>query len=300
MKKTVLLIAALAVVYSTSFAQPGLSTRENNATVEKLGARPVAGDMALTFAFGLFGPDPNDTTETSNNSITGNSKRTTFGIKNLIQPGDFIMVKKYKTDDVAYRMAVRFYKNSAKYKGTTDSLTQIFGGGTGDQQLLEREYKHSMREYNIVPGIEKHHSAGNIFDVYGAADLYLGWKRNVDISNEDYLRGDKQYSKVTTSGFVVGLGAVVGVNVFLGHLPISLGVEYGINAKWTKGGKTKHDIENVSGGVAASQVYYTENIADDGPSNNQYTDLSQSEFGMNTNQNVRVCLNIYFSDQKRD
>jgi len=291
MKKSVLLIAAAALACSTSFAQ--LSTRENNATVEKLGARPVAGDMALTFGFGLFNGAQSD-------DITGQSERASLNVKNSLQPGDFLTFKKYKTDDVAYRLGIRLFKNTAKYKGESDSLLQQTVGQTIPSSqpglIVEtREFKHSVREYNIVPGIEKHYNAANIFDVYCGGDLYLGWKRNVDVDNEEYLRGDKQSTKTVTSGVVVGLGGLVGFNVFLGHLPVSLGLEYGWNAKWTRGGKTKVEVDNLSNGTSTSETYFTENIENNGGA---YSKLSQSEFGMNTNQNVRVVLNIYFSKGK--
>ena len=272
--KKILLLVALAFGVSSSYAQ--LSTRENDASVEKLGARPVKGDMALTFAIG-----------------TGKDSSTASLYKgNLLGAGNLLTFKKYIADDMAFRLGVRLYKKSSTIKGISADSTAFSNGGV--PEFFEYTYKKNDREYIIVPGIEKHFNAGNIFDVYTGADLYLGFKKMS--SNNDDIKtnraGDSKKEKLTTKNAVVGLGWIVGFNVFVAQLPISIGLEYGLNAKWDLGGKTKHEVENSTGGVSTSAEFFTYEA--DPAAGRQYDKLSKRSFGMDTNQNVRLAVNIYF------
>jgi hypothetical protein len=279
MKKSILLIAALALGASSSFAQ--LSTRENCATNECLGVRPVKGDMALTFGVNIFG--------------LLNSDPDTAGLplENNLTSGSVLTFKKFIADDVAFRAGIRLGKTSYSFTGTADSASQTAAGLGGDINLTDRERRESDRTYLLVPGIEKHFSNSNIFDVYAGGDLHLGFSRTVDIDNSDFRNGDKNYRTAKTTRTVVGLGGVVGFNIFIAHLPVSLGLEYGWNARWRLGGKTKVETETTSAGVSTSNEFYTQ--PDDV---NGYTDLKRKEFAMDTNQNVRIVLNIFFSGRK--
>jgi hypothetical protein len=84
MKKTVLSMALLGVC---SIASAQLSTRENDDTRYKLGARPVAGDYALTFGVGI------------NNTEVGGREIPAW---NLFGRGNLITGKKFIQDDVAF------------------------------------------------------------------------------------------------------------------------------------------------------------------------------------------------------
>ena len=136
MKKIVLFVA-LAFGASSSYAQ--LSTRENDATVEKIGARPVKGDMALTFAAG-FG---------KNDAATASLYKG-----NLLAAGDLLTFKKFLEDDMAFRLGVRLKKISSASKGT--SADSSFFNPT--PAFTEFSSKMNVREYVIVPGIEKHYN----------------------------------------------------------------------------------------------------------------------------------------------
>lgn len=269
MKKvfTSMLLAALTL---PGFAQ--LSTRTNDALNEPIGARPQAGAMALTFGFNIA---TGDVASLENTNNLGSGNPLTF--------------RYYKSDDVVIRAGLRLYKETEKYSGSTDSTTQANGGGT-DFTLKSNEYKNSMREYILIPGIEKHFNAANIFDVYAGGDLYLGFKRDITINNIESQNGDFSNRTDKTGSTIVGLGGVVGFNVFIAQLPISLGVEYGWNAKWSKGGKTETELDKKQGSTSTNVTYFSQE--DD---TNAYKDLKTSKFGMDTNQNVRLTLNIYFN-----
>lgn len=277
MKKSILLIAALALGASSSFAQ--LTTRENCSTTECIGGRPTAGDMALTFGINIADDDT-----------------ATLPLENNLSNGSVLTFKYYKSSDVAYRIGLRLYKTSSSFEGSTDSTTQVDpGNGGGNIFLADTNYKESDRLYLLVPGIEKHFNAANFFDVYCGADLHLGFRRQLSI-REQTLRnatGDFDNMTSTTTSTVVGLGGVVGFNIPIAHLPIALGLEYGWNARWDLGGKTKVEHETKTGTVTTNNEYFTQ----PGDINN-YKDLKRKSFAMDTNQNVRLVLNVYFSGRK--
>jgi hypothetical protein len=272
MKKTITFILMLALFgLSSAFAQ--LSERENDSITVKLGARPVAGDMSLVFSYPVV-------------SDTGNHFKG-----NLLRTGDCITFKRYLTDDVAIRAGLRLYKSSSHSKGDIADSSGLI-----PPNIIEsNEFKSSKREYDIVPGIEKHFSKGNIFDTYAGADLYLGLGRDVTIQDVKYKSNDFTNMTAITNTTIFGFGAVVGFNIFIAHLPVSLGLEYGLTAKWTKGGKTKVTEDDQIGGTAYSATYYTEDTNGLGtPDPNLYKKLKKGEFSMDTNQDVKIVLNIYF------
>ena len=124
--------------------------------------------------------------------------------------------------------------------------------------INSNEFKNSSRTYVLVPGIEKHFSKNNFFDVYVGADLYMGFGRNVITNNIEQVSGDFNNRKAVTGFTQVGLGGVVGFNVFIAELPISIGLEYGQNLLWTLGNKTKVEQEVRVGGNTNSVEYYTQ------------------------------------------
>ncbi len=268
MKKTILSFALLGLC---SMASAQLSTRENQDTRYKFGGRPVAGDYGLTFGV------------TINNASFGDSTHA-ISVWNRLSRGNLITGKKFISDDVAIRAGIRLYRDSRSVKGEFDSTAQL------PNSLSEAQYLSASREYMFVPGIEKHFSSANIFDVYMAGDLYLGFGRDKSINSTTDRQGRTTATTMTTPYTIVGLGGVIGVNVFVLDLPISVGVEYGLSAFWQLGDKTKVEVEEADGD---SYEYYT--LANDPWGGNQYSSVKQKYMTMNTNDQVRVVMNIYFN-----
>ena len=267
-KQLFLLIVAGFISMNYAFAQ--LSTRENAETTEKLGARPVKGDMAATFCM----------------PIVKNQNASLYD-GNFLQSGDILTFKKYTSDNTAFRAGLRLFQDDQHSNGDIDA--------NSGSLLSSKKLKSSQREYDLVPGIEKHFSKSNIFDVYTGADLFLGLGRNVSVNNLEYKSGDYNDQTAVVNTTVFGLGGVIGVNIFIAHLPISIGLEYGWNAKWTFGGKTKVKEKTQVGNTSSSTTTYTQDSDPFGnPDAEIYSSLSKSQFNMNTNQNVRFVLNIYF------
>lgn len=274
MKKTILSFVLLGMC---SMASAQLSTRENQDTRYKFGGRPVAGDMALTFGI------------TINNTEIGGMPVPAW---NAFSRGNLITAKKYIQDDVAIRAGIALHRNSRSFSGDVDSIP-------GQQWTATAyEYRASDREYFLVPGIEKHFSSSNIFDVYTAGDLFLGFGRNKSITSETNTDSQTNSTTRTTPYTIVGLGGVIGVNVFVLDLPLSVGVEYGLSAFWMMGNKTKVEVEQFNG---TSYEYYTVEDAtnpDGTPfvgNGAQYSDAKQKYMRMDSNDQVRLVLNLYFN-----
>jgi hypothetical protein len=277
MRKFVFTLLAVILCTATSYSQ--LSQRDNDAVRPKLGARPVAGDMALTFGYDIGG-------------INGIAS---LPVLNQLMSGDFLTFKRYSSAEKAMRLGIRLYKDAQTLSGDlTNPVTDASRGSV--------KYKYSNNEYILVPGLEKHFNKSNIFDVYAGSDLYIGYISKIITNNVEQANGDYNKSKETTSGMVLGLGGVVGFNIFIAQLPVSLGLEYGLNLKWSFGGKTKHKDENSVGGVTNTQEYYssgdfeTHDITPLTIPDDTYSKVHKREFGMDTNNNVRILLNVYFGN----
>lgn len=266
MKKRLSIFALFLTVNFSVFGQ--LSDRVSDPSTYKFGTRPSAGTKVLT-----FGVDVNDETLTK---------------QNLLGKGNLITGKYFLNDDLAIRGGLRLSRTSSFSKGDVD--TSVAG------TMLSNKYKESSREYVLVPGIEKHFGYSNIFDVYAGSDLYLGFGRDVTEQDEDYFNNQYRYIKNTTGKTVVGLGGVIGVNVFVLDLPIALGVEYGWTGIWNLGGKTKTVFEENNGTRTITQEYFEQDENGvGGVDNNAYSKLSKRTSNIDTNNNLRVILSIYFN-----
>ena len=84
--------------------------------------------------------------------------------------------------------------------------------------------------------------------------------------------------------------------MFVAELPVSIGLEYGLSGKWIFGGKTKVNEDVKVGSDSEATEYYTQTedafgVADP----TRYSDLKRRQFNMETNNNIRLNIHIYFS-----
>jgi hypothetical protein len=263
-----MLVLALMFFATNSFAQ--LSTRVNDTSIIKLGGRPLAGDMAFSFSYPIV-------------------KDGTFGLhlnKNLVQYNDYISYKYYLTDKLVLKLGLMFFKSSARTAGTTND-TALFG-------IEKNDYLVNKRQYSIVPGVEKHFALGNIFDIYVGGNLNLGFGKNSEINDISLVNGDYNNYTAKRNTTLVGLGGVIGVNVFIANLPLSIGLKYNFNSDWTLGGKWKVKESSKVGTTEISKDYF---LQDEDAKGNvdilQYDKLKRNLW--DTNQEIRVVLNVYFS-----
>jgi len=283
MKKILLFTAFVALTVSQSFAQ--LSTRENYDVNLRLGTRPQAGDAALQFVLPLFNE------EGAAHLFRGNS----------LMANDFLTYKYYHTDDVVIRAGLRWSVESGKVEGTAADSSETNNIPESELQTLDQKY--SYRDFSIAAGLEKHFTNSNIFDVYAGGEILIGLGKDKWRDNRDYFNGDMDHMTSTTNTRVLGFGLVTGFNVFIAELPISVGLEYGLTGKWLFGGKSKIVAEQTVGSTSTSAEYFTQeedafgdpDVVGIEGSPRQYSDLSRRSFNMNTNHNVRLSINIYFS-----
>lgn len=267
MKKFVPLILFVLTVSGISHAQ--ITTRENDSTSYKIGARPVKGTKGVAVGVNL-----NDTTY-SNFSIGGQ--------------GIMIIGKYHLTDRTVLRGSFRFNKDAKTTRGMEidTSITNIGG-------QLVHDLKFSSREYGIMPGIERHFHPSNIFDIYVGAEALIGFRRKVAVINKDYTSDVYSHEKRTTPETLTGLSGIVGLNFFVADLPLSIGLEYNFLTIWSFGGKT-HVIRETKdpAGVVNSDDYYTqEKDAEDNPDDFAYTKLKRNS--VTSNDSFRIMLNFYF------
>ncbi|HEY8403571.1 MAG TPA: hypothetical protein VIK71_03070 [Flavobacteriales bacterium] len=275
MKKILLFTAFAALAVTQSFAQ--LSTRENYDVNLRMGTRPQAGDAALQFVLPMFGTG-------SAGLFSGNS----------LLSNDFLTYKYYYTNDIVLRGGLRWSVESGAAKGTAADSSETNQIGKGNIQELNEKYVN--RDFSLGIGAEKHFTNSNIFDVYAGAEVMFGFAKDKTRNEYDYFNGNKNYVTETTKSRVLGFGLFTGFNMFVAELPLSVGLEYGLTGKWLFGGKTKVEFDQQFGSVSNSGEYF----AVDGHMNNeggvrQYSDFKSREFNMNTNHNVRLSINIYFS-----
>ncbi|MFN4235609.1 MAG: hypothetical protein ACK4IK_12470 [Bacteroidia bacterium] len=289
--KSILLCVLFAISLKLS-AQ--LTTRENEEIIVKLGARPQKGDMSLMFAYDII-PD----------SV---KKANLYG-GNFLRAGDLLTFKYYLKDDLVFRGGLRLTHISTDTKGAFEDSTYYFVNqinSPGGKSTMRNA--SLVREYIFVPGIEKHFSKNNFFDVYTGADLFLGFGRERGINNIDFTNGDYSRIKTRMNTQIIGVGGLIGFNMFIAQLPISIGLEYGINALYIGGMKTRINREDriTTGTVTEtySSDYFVEGRFDPtdidpstgvpGSGQDQFNQLKNKSFTMETNQNVRITLNLYF------
>ncbi|MFK7755646.1 MAG: hypothetical protein AB8B53_01810 [Flavobacteriales bacterium] len=285
MKRLILLIVVSLFLQDT-FAQ--LSTRENNDFTPKLGTRPSAGDAVLQFSFPVI-------------NLTGDNEAGLYAGR-AFTAGDMLTFKYYQTDELVFRAGLRLASQNMRTNGTAVDSTNFNPLFNEDFAVETNRKVMTTREYNIAGGVEKHFTNDNILDVYAGGEALFGFGRDRTVSEEALFNGDVVNVETSTRTTVVGVGGVVGFNVFIAELPVSLGVEYGLSAKWVFGGKTKVNEEiDIDGGASYDAEYFTQETdgfgdIDTNQNGNlrRYSDLSRRAFNMDTNNMVRINLNIYF------
>jgi hypothetical protein len=271
MKKIILYAAILGILHTTVSAQT-LTERVDDVSTYKIGNRPAKGTKVLTFGLNI-------------NDTDGNL----FSKYNLFQKGNLITGKYFISDRTAIRGGIRLSKESAVSGGDVD--TTLTGGS-----IVSNSLKDVTRNYALMPGLERHFSYDNFFDIYAGGDLYLGFEKMHRLFEEDYTNGFYTHRDAKTTTTKLGLGGVIGINVFVMDLPVSVGVEYGIAGVWNLGGKT-HVVEDVKDPLGErTNEYYTQDRDAFGNADGatSYSKLKKNSSSLETNSNVRVLLNIYF------
>ena len=293
MKKSLLFGVAL-LMGLCSFAQ--LSTRTNYDGNFKLNTRPQAGDAALHFVIPIV--DLSTDTIPDAGLYKGNS---------LIAE-DLLTFKYYYTDDLVFRAGIRLAADNHIVNGTAVDSTST--NQINEEDEFETVNTRSiLREYNLALGAEKHFTNDNIFDVYAGGEARIGLGKDRSVMEYTYFNGDVDNTSMTTNTSIFGVAGVVGFNVFVAELPISVGMEYGWSAKWIFGGTTKvertQELDDADIDFSEEWEQVETDAFGDLDLNDlglprQYSSLSQRQFNMENNNSVRVNICIYFSTRNRN
>lgn len=224
MKKV--LISGLLMLFTAAAAFAQLTEGVPTAKKIRTGNRAEAGD------FGLYlGASSNMFKDAFDDDIT-------------ISPLPLVNLKYMVTDQLEVRLGLEFSKKKETIKGDE------FEGDISDA-TMEVKYKSVETDNRILPGFAYHFSRSNLLDVYAGAELPIGWVRN-KLSGEV----EDSYSSTTKTGFQIGLGAFIGLQVHIADLPLALGVEYGISSMFD--GRLRYKNTYKDGGE--EQVYYTPDL----------------------------------------
>lgn len=164
-------------------------------------------------------------------------------------PMPLINLKYMLTDQWEARIGLEFSKTRETMKG--DEYLPGDVDDEGNRQSTETKYKIVEADNRITPGIAYHFSKHNIIDVYAGAEGLLGWKRDskyftVDGDNADIKRASCQF----------GAGAFIGLQAYIGNLPLAIGVEYGLSTLWESRLRYKQTSVDAEGN---EETFYTTN-----------------------------------------
>ena len=250
---------ALALFSAASFAQ--ISTGEPTTKVYKTGNRAEAGD------FGLY------------LGVKTDLFRDLFDSGKSIAALPLINLKYMATDHIEARLGIEFYQTTAKINGDL-----VDNGGS----VMSRK---GNTDFLLYPGFAYHFSRHNILDVYAGVELPIGWN-SVSSKSEATYEGETYSEAVTKRSFVVGLGAFIGLQAYVGKLPLAVGLEYGISSQFDTGLKYKHEVVDGNN----KQTWFTpdaESFKNTGVLGSGEFDKLAAKKGKIGNQ-VRITLTYYF------
>lgn len=197
--KKILFLMALVLGSLTTQAQ--ITTGENTAKVIRTGNRAQKGN------FGLY---LGATTDMIKGLTDGDVKINALPLINL---------KYMYTDKTEFRFGFEFWEKDSTYSAPNKT----------DCKLNESRYM-------FYPGIAYHFNNKNLLDVYVGGELPFGFasEKSTEAVNESAGAYPAGYTYTKDQSFFrVGAGAFIGLQAYLGNLPVALGLEYGVSALYS-------------------------------------------------------------------
>ncbi len=195
----------MAVCFGMTAANAQITTGESSSHVIRTGNRAQAGN------FGIYLGATSDIFKN-----IGDDGPSSFSAIPLIN------LKYMKTDQLEYRLGIEWWKktNSSEMPMPTGDYNEE----TGEMDTKTVEQSTSKSHFMFYPGVAYHFSNKNLLDVYVGGELPFGWGRHcVDYDGEDE----------STGNFRIGLGAFIGLQAYIGNLPVAVGVEYGLSTMYS-------------------------------------------------------------------
>ncbi len=269
--KTIQLLA-LAVIVScitmqNSYSQ--LSDRINNPSTLKIGTRPVAGNLGIS-----FGVSVNDLQSIVDDWQSDSIEYQTLPITTF---------KYYFTDDLVFSLGVKHKRKKLLIEGDMNPDEPFNSNQT------YRKYKEISTEFMIVPGVEKHFLPSNIFDVYVGGRIPIGVVNDVLENDYELDGGDYSNHLQKKNSLYYGLDIIIGMQFFIADLPLALGIELEWSGAGYKSNKTKNVVDSDIAGTSVNTTYYTTDLETTGY---RYTGLNARSFESKTD--IRISFNYFF------
>ena len=229
---------------TSAFAQ--ISKGDPSATTIKTGNRPEGGDFGLFLGGGMY-------------VHSGNAYM--LPVLNL---------KYFSSSNLEFRLGFDAYRDSNKNDGVVvdeDKKTQSYNSTYADGL------------FRVIPGIVYHFSSDNILDVYWGAELPFGMDNYSNTSSY----GTTIYTEYRNP-LNIGLNVLVGLQAFIGNLPLAIGLEYGIGANTSIGNQYKVEEKN---GFSTASYYMLDG------DNRRFSTLTSSNGFID--QTIRLTLSYYFN-----
>ncbi len=271
----------LCILFISTGVQAQLTERYANDSAKiKFSTRPRKGDKSLML-----------------NVVLHDSTNRINHIADVLKLSERLTFRYYIKPNTVFRINAKVQRKAsvANGKSADSSFVNILSAS----QKITALTRNNSNTIMVVPGIEKHFSNKNIFDVYYGAALPIGYT-STKIKNEiTHANGDYDRQQVKQFAPIVGLDAFTGVNVFVGKLPLSLGLEYGWGALWKLNNNVNvSQQQQITSGTKVQSFtaeYSTQNQDALGKSDvNKYGKFNKREFGAGVNQTIKLTCNIYF------
>lgn len=253
MKKCILVIASVLLCVPALNAQ--ITEGQPSSKTIRTGNRPKAGSWGLYLG--------------ATSDIVYNLASLVDG-EGTIVPLPLINFKYMPTNKMELRIGLDSFSEGSNKAG------EINSGEEGVDPVKFRNHDYNV-DVMLYPGVAYHFNSKNILDVYVGAELPLGFESQT--SRQVY---DDTWARQAATQFKIGIGAFVGLQVFVANLPFAIGLEYGLSANGHIGGQNK--ITTYDG--VDTQVKYTDS---EGTAFDKLR-MSKGIFG----QQVRFTLSYYF------
>lgn len=263
-----LAVISCCLTMQNSYSQ--LSDRINNPSTLKIGTRPVAGNLGIS-----FGVSVNDLQSIVEDWQSDSIEYQTLPITTF---------KYYFMDDLVFTLGIKHKRKKLVISGDMNHERPF-----NTSNYTYRKHKEITTEFMIVPGAEKHFLSSNIFDVYVGGRIPIGIVNDVLQNDVEIDGGDYSNILQKKNSLYYGLDILIGMQFFIADLPLALGFELEWSGAGYKSNKTKHIEEIRSGNNTTNNTYYTTDLENTGY---EYTSLNARSF--ETNTDIKVSFNYFF------
>ena len=247
------LFCLLALCFGVAVADAQITTGETTSKVIRTGNRAKAGDFGIYFG------------ATTNVFKSIKSFGEKDGVEYSAMP--LINLKYMKTDKLEYRLGLEWWKKSSSFEDKIPNYDEETGEERGTKK---NEWSNGESRFTFYPGVAYHFSNKNLLDVYVGGELPFGWSSySGEYDDEDY----------STSQFRIGLGAFIGLQAYIGNLPLAVGVEYGLSTMYNTISDGSFSKDGMSIDYRAGEFYQE--------------DHSESKWELG--HQVRLTLSYYFN-----